>query len=204
MRPVRASFPGLPTESRRTALKDWLDISGLDLVLPEPPLETQPDSFARRVSNKIVRTIGCVNRNSVYSKGVRIIFSNEGRVFPRKAWNTDYYSWLLESEFVLCPEGDFGHNGVEWTYRFFESIMCGAIPVVRSPCEAYDGFRYRRMSEPLSELTWSRQDAEHNFALAMERMTVSASELRSEVSRLLPRPELSRREALSPTAAAAI
>jgi len=202
-RGVRATFPGLPTESRRAALARWLELSRINLKLPEPPPDTQPESFTKRMSNRLVRSIGCVNRNSVYSKGVRIIFSNEGRVFPRKAWNTDYYDWLLESEFVLCPEGDFTHDGIKWTYRFFEAVMCGAIPVVQEPCEAYEGFRFRRMSEPLSELVWSRQDAEYNFTLAMERMTVPAAELRAEVARLLPSPEKERRDVLAPAAATA-
>jgi hypothetical protein len=86
---------------------------------------------------------------------------------------------------------------------FFEAVMCGAIPVVQETCEAYEGFRFRRMNEPLSDLVWSRQDAEFNFALAMERMTVPATELRAEVARLLPSPEKERREVLTPATASA-
>jgi hypothetical protein len=181
-RPVRVTFPGLPTPSRREAIDKWLELSGLTLRVPVP--DPYP-SLARRLVRKIGRRLGMPRREYFHSEGVRFVLSDEGRVFPRKAWNVAYYSWLLESEFVLCPDGDFGGSGVAWTYRFFESVLCGAIPVIENTADVYEGFKFRRMSEPLSALQWSRDDAEHNFGLAMERLTIPRDELRTEVVRLL-------------------
>jgi hypothetical protein len=49
---------------------------------------------------------------------------------PRVVWKTglsvpEYYADLCRSKFVLCPEG----TGID-THRVYESILCGATPVV--------------------------------------------------------------------------
>ena len=183
-RRVRAAFPGKPTASRRAAIDAWFELSGLKLRVPNDT-SSRPDSFLHRLSANTARRLRMPQRNHVFSEGVKIVLSEEGRVFPRKAWNVDYYAALLESEFVLCPDGDAGKDGVAWTYRFFESILCGAIPVVQNVSRAYDGFRFRRMEEPLGRLFWSRDDAAFNFDLAMKLLTVPKNELRAEVRRLL-------------------
>lgn len=189
---VRASFSGLPTAIRKRALNEWLKLSKLGIRVPEHVRERPPDDFLRRVSRKIGRRLGIPRRPhrypEIYSGGVKLILSDEGRVFPRKAWNVDYYSSLLESEFTLCPDGE-EVGGSSWTYRFFEGLLCGTIPVVEHSCAAYEGFKFRRMEEPLSELKWSRDEAEHNFELAMKRLTVAREDLRSEVVRLLANPD---------------
>jgi hypothetical protein len=200
-RRVRASFPGKPTASRRSAIDSWLALSGLKLRVPDET-PSRPARFLRRIAEKIARRAGVKMRKPrqyVFAEGVKILLSDDGRVFPKKSWNTDYYEALLESEFVLCPDGDFSKEGVAWTYRFFESILCGAIPVIENSCPAYEGFRFRTMREPLGSLVWSREDAEANFDLALKRLTVDPAALRGEVSALLrhaapvsasPRPAL--------------
>jgi hypothetical protein len=185
-RPIRASFPGKPTASRREVINDWLSLSGLRLRLQEESARQRP--FAQRVLRAIQRRLGVPRRDYIHSEGVKVILSEEGRLFPRKAWNKTYYDALLEAEFVLCPDGDFGKDGVAWTYRFFESVMCGAIPVIENDCSVYEGFRFRTMSEPLSSLVWSREDAEFNFDLACARLVVPPDELRAEVIRLASGP----------------
>jgi|688.fasta_scaffold635732_1 hypothetical protein len=40
--------------------------------------------------------------------------------------DNDYYYNMSRSKFVLCPIGD-----CNWSYRFFEAIICGAIPVLK-------------------------------------------------------------------------
>src|SRR3546814_18381892 len=96
---------------------------------------------------------------------------------------------MLSSKFVLGPSGDLKSNGVAWTYRFFEGAICGAIPVIEDFCPAYEGYRVRSMKEPIGSLAWSRADAEHNFALARERLVLGHDALRAEVLGLLRRPE---------------
>jgi hypothetical protein len=40
----------------------------------------------------------------------------------------EYYTSLLQSKYVICPEGE-GHD----THRLYESIYCGAVPVLLRP-----------------------------------------------------------------------
>jgi hypothetical protein len=53
-------------------------------------------------------------------------FQNDTRVFHRERVSvSEYYVDLCRSKFVLCPEG----TGID-THRVYESILCGATPVV--------------------------------------------------------------------------
>jgi len=53
-------------------------------------------------------------------------FEGNERVFRRERVTVpEYYSDLCRSKFVLCPEG----TGID-THRVYESILCGATPVV--------------------------------------------------------------------------
>lgn len=53
-------------------------------------------------------------------------FEHDTRVFHRDRVSVpEYYSDLCRSKYVLCPEG----TGID-THRVYESILCGAIPVV--------------------------------------------------------------------------
>ena len=171
-RGVDVSFAGLLTQNRRTAINEWLSVPA------EPTfLGTQFRKLARRLNFPIEDEVG--------TRNVKIFSSDRGRHFPLKSWNTAYYKLMLDSKFVLCPSGDFKANGVAWTYRFFEGVLCGTIPVVEEPCAAYEGYRFHLMSDPLPSLQWSREAAEHNFALAREQMVLDSELLRAEVLRLL-------------------
>ncbi|AVR43849.1 hypothetical protein C7S20_00375 [Christiangramia fulva] len=97
--------------------------------------------------------------------------SNRGRIFPVKSWDKEYYNLLLKSKFILCPSGVY-----IWTYRFFESILCGAIPIVEEPSPAYEGFKFYTMEENLSNLEWKKEIVEYNYKLCLERITLSDSE----------------------------
>lgn len=183
-RDIDVSFAGILTETRRAALNDWLRLSGLE----ELQMQSKP-SFLRRVLRRLARTVGISLAEEIGTENVKLYLSDQGRLFPRKSWNADYYDLLLRSKFVLCPSGDFKANGVAWTYRFFEAVICGAIPVIEESCAAYEGYRVRQMSDPIGALEWSRADAEHNFALARERLTVAPEVLRAEVLGLLRAPD---------------
>jgi hypothetical protein len=182
-RDLDVSFGGILTESRRTALNAWLRLSGLEqLSVPEQP------SLFRRALRKAARKVGISIGDYVGTDNVKIYLSDQGRRFPRKSWNTAYYDLLLRSKYVLCPSGDFKNSGVAWTYRFFEGAICGAIPIIEENCPAYEGYRVRYMSDPIGTLDWSPADAEHNFALARERLTLDSKALRAEVLGLLRAP----------------
>ena len=39
--------------------------------------------------------------------------------------HAQYWDMMQRAKYVLCPDGDF-----VWTYRFFEAVACGAIPII--------------------------------------------------------------------------
>jgi hypothetical protein len=171
-RPYRSSFAGLLTDSRRAALDRWLGDAGEAARLPAA------SSLGERLRRQVVRWRGAdririVGRLAVWS-------SERGRRFPTKAWDAPYYGLLAASQFVLCPRGDYS-----WTYRFFESCLCGAIPVVEEASPAYDGFHYHRMSDRFSDAAWTSEAAEHNYARCRERLSLPADALDRELARLL-------------------
>lgn len=105
-----------------------------------------------------------------------IVSSLKGKEFPIKAWDDEYYKTLLNNQFVLCPDGDF-----VWTYRFFEAIMCGAMPVIENKCDLYVDFKYYDMQTPIKEITYSKKIAEHNFNLFKERYMFDKAKLKNEL-----------------------
>jgi len=115
------------------------------------------------------------------SLGILIASSNRGRQFPTKAWDQGYFDLLCDSQFVLCPDGDF-----QWTYRFFEAVICGAIPVVQSESAIYHGYAYRVMNKAnLARMNYSLEEAEHNFSLAESLLTLEPQLLDRELIGLL-------------------
>lgn len=98
----------------------------------------------------------------------KIRFSNNGRIFPIKAWDQEYYNRLLKSKYVLCPNGDF-----IWTYRFYECIICGAVPVVENECNAYLGFKYLTIDDYLNGNSLSIDDIHYNFNKINDEFTIS-------------------------------
>jgi hypothetical protein len=108
------------------------------------------------------------------------VTSDRGWRHPTKAWDPQYFQLLSNSQFVLCPDGRY-----VWTYRFFEAVLCGAIPIIQNWCPLYDGFRYYTMDDPLDTLKWSRNDALHNFKMCCDRLTIPHERMNKEVDRLL-------------------
>ncbi|MGB5326518.1 MAG: exostosin family protein, partial [Pseudomonadales bacterium] len=106
--------------------------------------------------------------------------SDRGRKFPIKAWDNEYFKVLANSEFVLCPSGDY-----VWSYRFFEAALCGAIPIVEESCNAYNGFRFLTFNDEISDLKWSKVDSEHNFKTCVESITVPSSVLNEEIANII-------------------
>ncbi len=102
--------------------------------------------------------------------------SKRGRSWPVKGWDQRYVQLLASSQFVLCPDGDF-----VWTYRFFEAIAAGAIPIVENESPHYEGFHFALMSEPLDKARWPKSLVEENHEQLRRVMTVPAAELRAQV-----------------------
>lgn len=98
-------------------------------------------------------------------RGAQVRSSTAGRRWPAKGWDDAYHDVLARSGHVLCPDGDF-----VWTYRFFESVLCGAIPIIQSHYQLYDGFAFLTMDDRPDG--WDRDVAEANFDLAVRRLTL--------------------------------
>ncbi len=58
--------------------------------------------------------------------------NDQSREAQLRSPNEQYFKVLSESRFVLCPRGD-----ASWSFRFYETILCGAIPIVHSWHDTY-------------------------------------------------------------------
>ncbi|MUL35998.1 exostosin family protein [Gloeocapsopsis dulcis] len=176
-RKIRFLFCGLLTEQRKRCLDSWTreKFGYKNIFLSnQQPLQSLLQRFYKQ-------TVDYYNRRRIYQNvGFYIFLSTRGREFPIKVWDEDYYNLLSNSQFVLCPDGDY-----TWTYRFFESILCGAIPIVENPCSIYDGFEYFSVKDSLNNLIYSKEIVEHNFFRAREILTVPHENLNSYLLEIL-------------------
>jgi hypothetical protein len=181
-RDIDFSFIGLMTPARIDSLNAWLKRQGVLNGIPRPPFLKEYLIMREKIKRWLRVHSSGVTQFIFQTKfgSVMIGASDKGRVFPGKAWDDDYFRMLARSRFVLCPAGDF-----VWTYRFFESIMCGAIPIVEASCSSYNGFRYFTMDDPLADIRWSSEIAEHNFNACLELLTISREALNEEISQIL-------------------
>ncbi len=171
----RYTFTGLLTGSRKNLLEQWMV---RNIKQGKIGLHTD-ESLISKVKKRIFRAFNLDNTTTLKIGDLTIWSSTRGRQFPLKSWDENYYLIMSNSEFVLCPSGDF-----VWTYRFFEAILCGAIPIVEEVCNSYSGFRFKFMSDDAKEYTWSEEDAEYNYNLCVRRITIPLEELNSELNRL--------------------
>jgi hypothetical protein len=92
--------------------------------------------------------------------------SMNGRQFPKKTFDEDYFNEMKKYNYVFCPDGDF-----VWSYRFFETVMCGGIPVVENDCPLYKGFKYYILSE-ITDLKYDRNWVDHNLSHLKDNFTL--------------------------------
>lgn len=170
-RSQRFTFDGLITPQRREVLTAWAE-NELGLKKVELP---DGNSFTAR----LMKRLGLADHQRKKLGDLSVWFSRKGRKYPEKAWDEDYCRILADSQFVLCPNGDY-----TWSYRFFESILCGAIPIVEDDCRAYNGFHYHHFNEDPTRINWDEADAEHNLNLCLERITIPLEELTTELKRI--------------------
>lgn len=150
------SFTGLLTLKRKNVLEEWI----------------------RKNQNKVYN----IDIDKEYSMKIENLFlssSKNGRNFPKKSWDIEYYNILLNSKFVICPSGDF-----IWSYRFFEAILCGAIPIIEEYCNAYEGFKFYYMNDDVKSLAYSKEILEHNYKLCIDRITIEKKYLNNELQKL--------------------
>jgi hypothetical protein len=80
--------------------------------------------------------------------------SDNGRHSGTKERDTLYFRLMSRARFVLCPNGDF-----IWTYRFFEAILCKAIPIIEEDCELYEGYHFYKLGDNYEyKETWVQEN----------------------------------------------
>lgn len=79
-----------------------------------------------------------------------IIYTDRGRDDSIKGRDQEYWDLMSRAKYVLCPDGDF-----VWTYRFFEAVACGAIPVTNSRHWMYHTFWHVNNLADYAHMNWS-------------------------------------------------
>lgn len=131
-----------PRFIERFSQKKEIDISFTGLITPK----------RKKFLNKLLDTYG-----EVY-----ITESFNGRDKDKKTLDSEYFERLGISKFVACPDGDF-----TWSYRFFEAILCQAIPIIENDSQLYKGYKFYRLGDKLEY----RQDwIEHNLEKVKKEM----------------------------------
>jgi len=68
---------------------------------------------------------------------IHINFTKRGRQKTFKYLDENYYKEMANYKYIFCPPGDF-----IWTYRFFEAIQLGCIPISKHAAKDYSKFYY--------------------------------------------------------------
>jgi hypothetical protein len=93
-----------------------------------------------------------------------IRYSGNGRDKKKKVFDKAYFETLGQSQFVLCPDGDF-----VWSYRFFEAIICNAIPIVENDSPLYEGYKYYKLGDTF---IYDEKMVKHNTNKLRNEMTL--------------------------------
>ena len=186
-RRFRYSFQGLVTEKRKSLIEGWIS-KNISASHKLPDTNSRIYNFRKDILSKL--GIDYTIKKNI---GDLLLWSSDrGRRFPIKAWDENYFRVLANSQYVLCPSGDY-----IWSYRFFEAALCGAIPIVEKPCKAYEGFKYVSFEDDVRELVWNLEVAEHNYALCAERITIPKTELNDALMKIVEPLSASQRTLMS-------
>ena len=130
-RDIPLSYSGFPTRERVAKL-----VAMHQVVLPQ----------AANISEISALSALRFGLQSFYFRKTNYQWSKKGRDISGKIFDPDYWEILHRSHAVYCPAGDFG-----WTYRFYESMLAGALPVLDAPAEFGQGYHYHPSNKPLPD-----------------------------------------------------
>lgn len=145
---------------------DFVDGKPLSLIFPKSMLDLCISKWTDRSIEYYFKGTLTPKRNwcRFYTDLGIIQDSNRGRDDSVKyTYDTEYYTALGKTKFALCPTGD-----CPWSYRFFEAIMCGAIPILgQTDIDVLsDGFKfYRHLDTKEYRTDW----VNHNLKVLQER-----------------------------------
>ena len=175
-RGVEVSFAGLITKKRKRILSEYVKNNfGKEKYIGNV------NPINKRLKNKLRKMFGIGPKSySIEVGNLEIRSSTRGREFPIKAWDERYFNLLSRSKFVICPNGDY-----VWSYRFFESILCGAIPIIEESCEAYDDFFYYKIEDKYENLKWDMDKVHSNYKKCSKRVSVPLDKINNEIDKLM-------------------
>lgn len=79
----------------------------------------------------------------------------------------DYLKLLHQSRFSICPPGNYSL----YTFRFAESLICGALPIVCLPCPSDPLNDYREIDLPMGEIgDWQSAFSQFESISEIERI----------------------------------
>lgn len=93
-------------------------------------------------------------------------------VDQRNMFDQHYYEVMCRTQFALCPAGD-----VLWSMRFYEALMCKAIPVLESRWHhrsIREALRNYKIYTPRDKFVYRPRWVEHNYRLFLKHHTLSA------------------------------
>ena len=168
-------FSGLITQKRAATLNRWLE-NNFEQIFKIKTFQRNYTIFSKLLSYFTIK------RSQYFSKKNNVLFfsSSKGREWPVKAWDEKYYINLSKSKYVLCPDGDF-----IWTYRFFEALLCGAIPIIENYCSDYEGFFFYTMDDKIENMYYDENKVQSNFNKAVDYLTIPKKLLNREIINLL-------------------
>lgn len=77
-------------------------------------------------------------------------------------FDEDYYKKMCQAKFCLCPGGDS-----PWSFRFYESLMCGCLPVINS---SEEGIRVWTEQKVGYKYYFAREIHEYDLDLVSENL----------------------------------
>lgn len=86
-----------------------------------------------------------------------IIFTKRGRTAAFKYIDEDYFTEMSKYKYVYCSPGDY-----IWTYRFYETMQVGSIPIALASSKYYHPFSYIKDLKDLSSLKDDQAIADQN------------------------------------------
>jgi hypothetical protein len=132
--------------------------------------------------NRDYKIFSFLNNIFKFSEPVLMTASLRGRQFPGKSWDDDYFQLQAQSKFIICPSGDVG---CPWTYRFFEAMICGAIPIVESTSPCYAPYKFYMADEDPKNFIYDTEMVKYNFEECVKHLTVPIDELTNEIKSLI-------------------
>ena len=169
-RDIKYAFIGKVTQARQKWLSSFLS-------------QTVKGYF--QITGKVKRDykiFSFLNRIFKFSEPVLITNSLRGRQFPGKSWDDEYFQLQAKSRFIICPSGDVG---CPWTYRFFEAMLCGAIPIVETISPCYSPYKFYMADEDPKNFIYDTEMVRFNFEQCIKHLTIPLEELTKEIERLI-------------------